>query len=664
MSNDSARLLAAKARLDYQKQRIARLATQQVDALAPPEVQGIVDLADGTLNKDVLDADLDVLIQAWLNLPDPILGDKDTLQLEMAIVDGPGVGDFLEVGASAQYDKDSVFPTTLQIPKADYPRDGKRQLRYRIDRYNTPTPEYSPAIDLIFDKTPPWDAVEPEPAALNGNVVTDAFFSTNPNGLTVTLPPYTDQDEKDTYALYYSDTVPVEGQIPPPIGHGTLPANRELLITKTDIESLSDGHFYIVYILLDKATNRSRISKIAEVYVNLGSLPTALQAPVVPLAQGDGMIDLADAQAGVTVEVDYTNYRRSDIVEVTWGASKPFTEEIGSRNLPFYISVPPDRLREAYGAADTELETDVSYRVLRHGVPYGPESTTLKVDFSVAGPDRPDPDPTWPDPINSKLDAPAVWGKNSQQENVLDRSDTGEAAMFKVKRHDDAKDTDIMDFYWAGTLVTEARYDVDLSHPADIERPLPWTYILNASNNPTLPVHYTIRKATGVGNEQNSPTAVVNANAVVIEPDAPEFQRLYNNRFLNCESLWEDPLNPTGDPAFKVFVPPLNQYLPNGGEVTLTWTGWGGYTGDNEIPAARLTEPRTINAAEAAAGFYWEVKPYNPHILSIYDPTGFGADGRGRVQYSFQHGGETVTSKTAEAVVSLGTAGTGTCAVP
>ncbi|TFW33940.1 hypothetical protein E4195_24980, partial [Pseudomonas putida] len=271
---------------------------------------------------------------------------------------------------------------------------------------------------------------------------------------------------------------------------------------------------------------------------------------------------------------------------------------------------------------------------------------------------------TWPDPINSKLDAPAVWGKNSQQENVLDRSDTGEAAMFKVKRHDDAKDTDIMDFYWAGTLVTEARYDVDLSHPADIERPLPWTYILNASNNSTLPVHYTIRKATGVGNEQNSPTAVVNANAVVIEPDAPEFQRLYNNRFLNCESLWEDPLNPTGDPAFKVFVPPLNQYLPNGGEVTLTWTGWGGYTGDNEIPAARLTEPRTINAAEAAAGFYWEVKPYNPHILSIYDPTGFGADGRGRVQYSFQHGGETVTSKTAEAVVSLGTAGTGTCAVP
>ncbi|MCX2814143.1 MULTISPECIES: hypothetical protein [Pseudomonas] len=663
MSNDSARLLAAKARLDYQKQRVARLAAQRVDALAPPEAQGIVDPADGTLNKDVLDADLDVVIQEWLNLPDPILGDKDTLQLEMAIVDGQGVGDFLEVGASAQYDKDSVFPTTLQIPKADYPHDGKRQLRYRIDRYNTPTPEYSPAIDLIFDKTPPWDAVEPEAAALNGNVVTDAFFGTNPTGLTVTLPPYTDQDVKDTYALYYSDTVPVEGQIPPAIGYGPLPANRELLITKADIERLSDGHFYIVYILLDKATNRSRISKIAEVYVNLGSLPTALQAPVVPLAQGDGLIDLADAQAGITVEVDYTNYRRSDIVEVTWGTSKPFTEEIGSREPPLSISVPHDRLREAYGAADTELETDVSYRVLRHGVPYGPESTTLKVDFSVAGPDRPDPDPTWPDPINSKLDAPAVWGKNSQQENVLDRSDTGEEATFKVKRHDDAKDTDIMEFYWAGTLVTEATYSVDLSDPADIERPLPWTYILNASNNPTLPVHYTIRKATGAGNEQNSPTAVVNANAVVIEPDAPEFQRLYNNRFLNCESLWEDPLNPTGDPAFKVFVPPLNQYLPNGGEVTLTWTGWGGYTGDNEIPAARLTEARTISAAEAAAGFYWEVKPYSPHILSIYDPTGHGADGRGRVQYSFQHGGETVTSKTAEAVVSLGT-GSGTCAIP
>ncbi|MFK0094916.1 hypothetical protein [Pseudomonas sp. NPDC090592] len=659
MSNDSARLLAAKVRLDYQKQRVARLAARQPTALASPEVQGVIDSTDGTLNKDVLDAPLDVVIEAWANLPDPIDDDVDTLQLEMAIVDDSGVGDFVAIGEGEPYNKDSTFPTTLKVAQTDYPRDGKRQLRYRIDRYNSSTPEYSPPVDLIFDKTPPWDADEPEAATINANVVTEAFLEANPSGLTVTLPAYLNQSETDTYALYYSDTVPVEDDIPPPVSWGDLPQNRELFIGKDYIENLGDGRFYIVYILLDKATNRSRISKIAQVYVNLGLLPTNLQPPVVPLA-ADGLVDLADAQTGVTVEVSFTNQRQTDLIEITWGLSKPFDEPIGGGAPPFVISVPHDRLRSAYGNAQDAVDTVVSYRVLRHGVAYGPEETTVKVDFSVAGPG---PGPDWPDPVNPALEAPVVRGSVSATDNVLNRRDTGADATFTFKRYAGAEDGEKVDFYYAGTLVDEAAYTVNLNDPDTLVRSLPWSYILNAGNNPALPVHYTIRKPAGAGNKQNSPAALVDANAVIIVADAPVFQRKFG-KFLNCDALWEESDNPAGEPAFKVFVPPLRQYLPTGGDVHMLWTAWGGRSGeDNEFEEARLPATVTITAEQAEVGFYWEVKPYDTHILPIYDPDGHGKDGRGRVKYCFEYNGETIYSDRDEALVSLGT-GSGTCPIP
>ncbi|MBA1205054.1 hypothetical protein G7009_25410 [Pseudomonas capeferrum] len=492
--------------------------------------------------------------------------------------------------------------------------------------------------------------------------ITDAYFTANPTGIEITLPAYPDQEAGDRYALYYSDTVPI-APYPDPLEAGLLPADRKLLIPKAEIEKRDDGHFYIVYLLLDKATNRSRISEVAEVFVNLGNLPTNLKDPVVPLA-ADGLIDLADAQAGVTVEIPaFDNHRPTDVIEVTWGTSQLLTEQIGSRSFPLSIVVPPDRLLAAYGKADSEVVTPVSYRVLRHCVPYGPNSIEVDVDFSVIGPPRPDPDPNWPNPINKLLLAPITKGKVSAVENELHRSDAGQPATLTFALYPSAKNGEVVDFYWDGTLVTEATYTVDTSDGPQIEREIPWTYILNAGNKTDLPVYYTIRKALDAGNEQRSLSASVKADAITEVPDTAEFQRLFNSRWLNCNSLWEEPNNPAGDPAFKVFVKPLAKYLPNGGAVTMVWSALGGRTGDTEIVPAKKTEALTITKAEADKGFHWEIKPYSTHILPIYDPAGMGADGRGRVHYSLDYEGETITSEAAEALVGLAT-GSGTCPIP
>lgn len=663
MSNDSARLLAAKVRLDYQKQRVARLAARKPLALDDPDVEAIVDRDDGTLHRDALDADLPVSINEWENLPVPGLDDYDVLQLEMARVDSSGsVGAFQEVGIAHQCDADTTFPLTAEIPQEEYPSDGERKLRYRIDKYNSDTPEYSNAISLIFDKTPPWGRDFPAQAVLAGNLITDAFFTTNPTGLKVTLPAYEGQDAKDTYALFYTSTPLQEGQIPAPIDQGTLPANRELLIAKDKIEALGDGLFYVSYLLADKATNLSNIGLPVEVDVNLGALPLNLQDPVVPLAADDDLIDLADAQTGVTVEIpQFDNHLNTDNVEVTWGATEVIVEQIGSRAFPVSISIPADNLRLAYGASDTVVPTPVSYRILRHRVAYGPNSIDVNVDFSVAGPGRPDPDPDWPNPVHPALLAPVVQGEVSKTDNVLERRDTGQPAKLTFKLYTDAKDGELVDFYWDGTLVTEAQHTVDIAADPDIDVSIPWTYIEAAGNNPALPVHFTIRKPTGAGNEQHSLTALVDVDAVTIVLAPAVFERTSSRGWLNCDSLWEDSDNPAGEPAFKVSVGPLDKYLPSGGVVNMSWTAWGGRSGDNPIPGAGLDDPVTITAAEAKDGFDWEVKPYDQHILPIYNNVGL--DGRGRVQYSLQFNGETVHSEPIEAVVSLGTA-SGTCPIP
>lgn len=662
MSTTSALHRAKLARYNYLSKLIRRKATP-----ADPEIPGIIDSTDGTLDKDVLNADLPVTIKKWEDVPDPSLG-NDYLQLHVALVNHQGVvGDFEKVGPELEFNTDNIdtLPNAVLIPKADLAPDGERRLKYSIEKYNTNV-NWSNPIPFICDSIPPWGNDVPAAVTLPAEPITDAWLSANPTGIRLTLAGYENQQAKDTYALFYSKSVPVYPDLPPPVASGLLPANRELLIKKADIETLSDGHYYVGYVLADNATNLSRVSFISEVFVNLGTLPEDLLPPKVPAAEIDGLVNLEDARApeGVTVQIDeFANSRPSDRIEVTWGTdTDPFSEEIGSGGFPLFIRVPNEVLQKAYGKADTVVNTAVSYRVLRHGVPYGPESITVDVDFSIIGPVRPEPDPEWPDPINSQLLAPTVKGVISDKPNELHRSDANQPAKLSFPLYTAALDDEVVDFYWDGTLVSEATYDVKNADGPTITVDIPWSYIVTAGNNPALPVFYTIRKSRAPGNEQRSVSASVNVDAVTIVPEAAEFQRTTRG-WLNCNSLWEDPLNPTGEPAFRVFVKPLAQYLPNGGEVTMNWTALGGLTGENPISGAEKTVPVTINKQQAEDGFYWDIEPYVTHICPIYDPTGHGADGRGRVTYCFTFGSETVTSEPVENKVGLGT-GAGTCPIP
>ncbi|MFS2196331.1 hypothetical protein ACCD02_29810 [Pseudomonas sp. Pseusp88] len=417
--------------------------------------------------------------------------------------------------------------------------------------------------------------------------------------------------------------------------------------------------------LLDKAGNRSPLSDFVRVDVALGPMPDGLQLPVVPLAVADGEINQPDALVGVYVEIpSFNNFKPRDRIEVTWGTKVLDTEEIGvSPTFPFPIRVPSPVLVGQYdlqvGGAQP---TNVSYRILRGSVGSAEQAITIDVDLSYVGPDNPD----WPDPTNPSLPTPEVYGKNSNTLNVLTRADAGQVAELKFDLYGPLEEDEVIDFYWGSQLVTEARYIVtDTDNPGDpITREIPWDRIRDEGNNPALPVYYSIH-APGSENEQHCVPISVDVDVITVVPDAPDFQgRNPTTNWLTCVSLYADPDNPApGEPGIRVTVPDLSMHLKAGDTVKVTWTPLSGRTGETPIVPAIKSDDIILDAT-TVKGFTWLVQPYVDHILPTYDPEGpGGSNGRGRIQYEFFNGTETLQSGITEEVVAVYNAG-GSCPIP
>lgn len=127
----------------------------------------------------------------------------------------------------------------------------------------------------------------------------------------------------------------------------------------------------MVYVLVDKAGNISRLSKPRSVTVALGTMPANLQAPLVPLAD-DGLVDRLDAVQGVKVHVlEYENWKQTDEVSVSWAGSLVGRRQIGEgETFPLVFSVSLDVLRHEYGDPPVGTKAmPVSYTVFRGGSP-------------------------------------------------------------------------------------------------------------------------------------------------------------------------------------------------------------------------------------------------------------------------------------------------------
>ena len=655
------------ARMAYRFERSQRRAGTK--ELVKPTVPGIVDTADGTLNKDVsLGTSLEVSLPEWAELVD-YDGESDTYTLEWAVGDAPGDDTYIQVftGTVTAPVADGTFPMKVQVPMTalspgvERPADGIYHLRYRIKQPNEQETASLP-VPLIVDTTPPGKHLEPAQMTLNAAELTQQFIEENPGGLIGTLPDYEDWKPGDKVAFYWIGTpLPDPEDLPDPIGYVDVASavNNSVTFPLSTFADAKDEPYYVAYILVDKATNRSPLSNYRRIDVALGPLPANLLDPVVPLAEApEHLINLDDARMGVEVLIEsFDNWKPTDRIEVTWGTAVLRPEEMGSfPTFPVSIRVPDKDLRDQYVyTTGGDQTTSVSYRVLRGVLSSDVKSTTVNVNFSYIGPVRPDPDPEWPDPVNDALLPVEVYGQTSNTMNTLTPADKGQPAIVNFTLYGPLVAGEIIDFYWAASLVPEARYTVLDGDTANTDRQveIPWRYIESEGNRVDLPVHYRIHAADSE-NAQHSPATLVSVSAIVIIPDAPTFDGLSPGGWLNCNSLFKDPANPApGEPGVRVSIPDLSKYLVAGDTVTLHWIASTDEGGEDVIPGTEKIEAITLDDTRPAEGFTWLVTPYDIHILPTYDPAGHGRSGFGRIKYSFILQGETITSLQTTARVGM-----------
>ncbi|MCG7508984.1 hypothetical protein [Mesorhizobium retamae] len=638
---------AEQARSNYRRLKGQR--SRQNPPLDPPEFNAgdITDPTDGTLKKDIVlsGSGLTVHIPKYPQYyEDPWDGEHDTISLFWKRGADPEVSVaeiLVPLGNPAQ------FPIPLTVPADNMRPDGIYSLKYRVKLFLGENEECLP-IPLIVDTTPPWGIANPAAPDLPAEPITDEYLANNQDQVVVTIPQYPGaQKPGDRVLVWWVKEVPEDPEAVIPSAIADVGDPQVVIIPGSEIRKVGDGGCYVVYVLVDKATNASRISLYTRVAVALGALPQGLREPNIPLAS-DGLIDLEDAFAGVTVEIpEFQNWKSSDRVEVTWGATTVHAPELGPLpTFPIAIPIPAEVIQDEYGDAAGETPATVSYRILRGDMPFGPEQTIVQVNLSVIGPDLPD----WPDPTNPNLPIATVYGEISNTENILTEDDNGKDAKFSFRLYDPCNEGELIDIYWDNTVVPEAQYTVKQGdQPGNpVDAVIPWRYIEAGGNNHELPVHYRIG-APGSPNQQRSQVTIVDVGANVITPEKPVFLKLFEDRILTCSSLDFDGTNH----AVLVQVPDLSKYLADGDTVTLNWTPLGSTSGENILEDAIKEETVTLGPDHPATGFIWRVEPYDDHILPTFDPDGLGRVGRARIKYSFFYDNATRTSEQEEKLVGM-----------
>lgn len=657
---------AHQTRVAWRKQKAAQRSARRREAeisnkLEPLQFEpgDIVDTGDGTIDGRVIAAGegLTVLVPAYEKLPE-VAGDIDVITLlwAPAAAREDGDGEFEPAGEDHEVHgpvTDADYPRVLTLDPSYLRPDGPFRLAYRVRSYNDSTTWAAP-ITLIADGTPPWRNLEPPKMGIPAVPIDDDYLAANTDGVKCTLPEYAEWQVGDQVTFWWVKAPPDNPAELPPAGQvAVAQVPMEVVVPADVVQSTGDGGCYLLYMLTDKANNRSRLSVYSRVAVALGPRPADLEPPFVPLAVDDGEVDLKDAYTGVDVCIPiYLNWKPTDRIQVTWGTTLLAEEPVGSApDTVIPIRVPTQVLRDEYGAATGPLQTTVSYQVLRGDVASDILDTTVAVDFSVIGPELPE----WPDPVNPQLVPPTVFGAVSNIANELTAADFDQPARLDFELYAPCVPGEIVQAYWNGVLVTEEQYVVVEGDEAGAVRsiPIPWPYIEAAGNQPKLPVHYRI-SALGSPNEQHSPDALVSAKAVVHTPPAAAFLRVSPNGWLNCDSLDKD------HRSIDVQVPDLSKYAVAGDKVTLTWQPFWNRTAPVLLEEAVLVEVVELDE-NMVSGFLWRIKPYETHILPIYDADEKNHDGVGKVHYTLQFEGETITSLEVQAWVGMWTSADGAC---
>ncbi|HJR31174.1 MAG TPA: hypothetical protein VJ889_20875 [Pseudomonas sp.] len=510
-------------------------------------------------------------------------------------------------------------------------------------------PLTSPVMQFFIDRTAPWQAkpvqTGPNPGQTPG--VKSIPLVTFPNASVPTTPiddawaalpgnqsgliakvdtTYSNFQATDHLKLYAAGSRTNPPQVPP-IHDAAIPANGEVTIPMPVLRAVTTGRVHIWFDIADAADN---VSSTSVSFRNVGFLPVPVLGPPVVPANADGLVDLPDVRAGVTVEVTRpADALNTDSVSLKWG-------DEAAEDLPFnaltklIFTIPWTKLQNEYFSKQTgsvyELPVLVKADLMRGGSSVSSSDTTANTDYSVPGPGY-TVDPLIPPPeVNPEFKPLIVRGQPPVVDNTLGPQDVNQTAIAHIDvspagggAFPDPEAGDLLTLMYRG-----AAGEVTVS-----STPLDTTNI-----NTIIPVDlpYNIVDAGGLGqkqiwwkienpnrnNTQKAAETTLTVNTVVITLDPPEFVRPPTDGtadpFIICESL-------TGAEHVARFRIPPNAHFVLDMDITFNWRGFR--TDDYATPAppnTEFTETRKITAPELTAGMIFDVGPYDPVIRNVPVP--------------------------------------------
>lgn len=357
--------------------------------LQEPTIVGVLPgLPAGLLPASALDDPLIVNVAAWDNLPPENAIDK--LSFQWRRQNTSNAFNTMQTYEVVGPLDDSNFPLSFSIDagKLDY-EDGPFDFRYVIVGHNGGDESESNIVPLIIDRTPPYKHLKPSALLLPTTKITIPFFEAHDNEFVCVIPEYADYQDGDevTYFWRASSGSQLIDRIP-------VPANREIVYTRMQIEAALNGECYAEYQLIDKAGNSSPLSESVPIEVDI--TPRSLGYVKVKGASGSSQygklnIDsVGDAPGdGIAVSLPANaDIYEGEKVRLQWAdplAFNAITLSNADPDDPLLFHVPKKNIAAhmASSLADDETFIPVYYEVL-DGVSLNVVATSLEYGLTIS----------------------------------------------------------------------------------------------------------------------------------------------------------------------------------------------------------------------------------------------------------------------------------------
>ncbi|MEH3828174.1 hypothetical protein [Enterobacter roggenkampii] len=502
---------------------------------------------------------------------------------------------------------DVNFPKTVHIEPVILLTPGLHKVRYEFERVSGGPTIPSDTIDIVIDRRQPGGGALPLALVFPDNLaqtgITPDYLDSHGDQVIATVPDSPGFILEEGMAVHAYVRGANSSELGPVIVFLTADdvSNRTIPVTfnRAIIEAAGEGNAVWDYYFVSRNGYNSARAPKASVAIYLQPVPSDLPAPRVPLFDDDNVIDLADADTPVEIEIDaFKNWDARDRLIATWG-SVPLPE------VPYNGGIFPVVIKVSRGVVYTvgNGTVGVQYTVYRGNAPFRSPVTNVVVDVKHPGPIDPNPET----PENEALVRADVFGGSGNNPvNTLRPDDLGLDARVVVPFYDEAVAGEIITLYWGRPAAREkvtsraiTQAEIDAAAFGDFTVP---SAIVDATGtNRQLPVWYTLERAA-----TNPPANAVKAPDTIVDallskpggpddPEAPFFPEANEKGWLQYETT----IN-----GAKVTAPVYVNMQKN----DTVQVSWQTYASQNAAPGTEIvggdwkSDPITVNEPELANG--------------------------------------------------------------